>query len=275
VNKQAPIGVEEIDTPKIWLFQLGSQLKCKELMMQIAVYWSARCLVGLVMVGMLCFAGTASAQEMERLPEPHASYGPSSSSTSSSSDSTMYGAALFGFSGEMTDAKNSSDSQDMATSFGGILGYEYSVASFFGIGLRGQFSAFQNELENEAEFSRNYAISLNVVPKLKYISRETGSEIYFALPVGPSYTKISSDVEEVVDAVGAEVDGGFDYHLSALLGLVMRSERGGPGLFVEGGMMRQGVKYEITFEFDDSSETSEEEASFTQFVLNTGLVFSL
>lgn len=230
----------------------------------------------LVAATSLCLGSTASAQDtLQQRAGSASGSGPFGSSGPKASSIQL--GALFGLGGRSAYDRDRSESDYMAPTFGAVVGYEYRLARFFSIGIRGQFSAFQTEPEADNELARNYAISLNVVPKIQYITGGTGTEIYVAVPVGPTYTMPSQDIADAFGALGADIRGAFDYHLSALAGVVLRTERGGPGLFVEGGWMRQGVAYTIELEQSNGggdSASQDSDDSFSQFALNAGLVFS-
>lgn len=169
---------------------------------------------------------------------------------------------------------NTTDGQevDMETSnaFGAHFGVP--VHRFFTVGGRVSYVSYLTEGMDRGDIDRLSLLNIDAAPKARYPLAGGSAEIYATVPVGITLNFPNEDFQDQAGS-NAEYNTTTTWNISLLGGASYRFTSN-IGVFAEGGLYNQNVKWVVEGSSQNTETTRTTTASFSQFGLLAGAFFA-
>ncbi len=169
---------------------------------------------------------------------------------------------------------NTTDGQqaDMETSNAFGVHFGVPVHRFFTVGGRVSYVSYITEALDQQDFDRLGLLNIDAAPKARYTLAGGSAEIYATVPVGVTLNFPNQDLQDTIGD-NAEYNTTVSWNIS-LLGGASYKFTDSIGVFAEGGLYNQNVKWVAKGSSQNTEATVTTTGSFAQFGMLAGAFFS-
>lgn len=169
---------------------------------------------------------------------------------------------------------DSSVSDELEPTLGGVGGFEIPIVPYFSMGAEAGFGVWNTDGGERWDVDPSLIVHLSVAPRFRLPwGGDTGGHgaFYVSGLFGPSINFLSGDVDEALSLGGASVDTGFGFNAGAIVGFqLFPIEHLGVDLGV--GYQHHVVWHEVHGPFGGQRDVR---VDFGQLQIRAGMAFSL
>ena len=170
---------------------------------------------------------------------------------------------------------DSSASDQLEPSGGGVIGVDVPLGTVFSLGVEGGATVWNSDGANNWDIDPSVLVHVSFVPRLRVpFGRGTSGgghgAVYLAGLIGPSLDFISGDIGDGLSLVGARVDTGVGLHAGGLIGAQLFFTRA-IGVDIGAGYVHHFVWHSVSGPFGTGRNV---QLDLGQLVIRAGIAFA-